>query len=191
MTPHPIADRLLGTEPHQRIRLLQSSIAMALMCASALGLNYLVWLGIAPARPVAWWTLLTLGTFAGFLVAIRMGLNQRFAEPSLSVPQMTMAMVSSVWAYALAGPNRAAVFSPAVVVLMFGMYALPPRTVRRVGAFTVLLFGATMAVMATLRPAVYEPRIEIVHFAVLSVMLMAVAMLAGQLSSLRERLRTQ
>jgi diguanylate cyclase (GGDEF)-like protein len=184
-------DRVLGTERHQRIRVLQTAIASVLMVASAAGVDYLVWVGITPASEGAWWTLFTLGAFAGFLVVVRLGLNQRFAEPSLTVPQMLVALVSSAWAYAIAGPGRGAVFPTPIVVLMFGMYALAPRTVRRVGWFAVALFGATMAVMATLDPVVYDPTVEIVHFFVLSVMLMAVALHAGQLSAMRRRLSAQ
>jgi len=111
-----VADRLLGHERHQRIRLLQSSIATLLMGASAVGMNYLVWVGLAPAGPVAWWTVITLGSFAGFLVVIRLGLNRRFAEPSLTLAQMILALLSSVWAYVLAGPGRGAVFPAPVLI---------------------------------------------------------------------------
>jgi diguanylate cyclase (GGDEF)-like protein len=104
---------------------------------------------------------------------------------------MAVALLSSVWAYAIVGPGRGAVFPTPIVVLMFGMYSLRPRTVRRVAWFAVFAFGATMAAMALRKPAVYPPRIELVHFFVLSAMLLAVAMLAGQLSTLRERLRSQ
>jgi len=191
-TPSPLTvDRLIGTDPHQRIRLRQCAIGALLMCASALGVNYLAWAGLAPEREVAWWTLVTLGTFAGFLVVIRLGLNRHFAEPSLSVPQMTAALLSSAWAYAIAGAGRGAVFPAPIVALMFGMYALAPGTVRRIGVFAVALFGVTMAFMAARHPDVYVPRVEILHFGVLAVMLMAVTMLAGQLAALRQRLRSQ
>jgi diguanylate cyclase (GGDEF)-like protein len=186
-----LVDRLLGHEPHQRIRLTQTAIATLLMCASAAGINYLAWVGLAPVRAAAWWTGLTLGSFVGFLVFIRLGWNKRFADPSLTLVQMGVALVSSVAAYALAGPGRGAVFPTPIVVLMFGMYSLAPRTVRRMGWFAVVLFGVTMAAMAIVDPAVYDPKVEVVHFFVLAAMLMAVAMLAGQLSALRERLRAQ
>jgi len=54
------------------------------------------------------------------------------------------------------------------VTLMFGMYSLHPGTVRRVGWFAVTLFGAVMATMAVLKPEVYEPEVEVLHFFVLS-----------------------
>lgn len=184
-------DAVLGTDPRQRIRLRQTSIAMLMMGASAVGVNYMVWRGVTPLAAGVWWTALTLGAFAGFYAAIRSGFNRRFADPSLTIAQMVTALLSSVWAYAIVGPARGAVFPTAIVVLMFGMYSLQPRTVRRVAWFAIALFGATMTTMALREPAVYPPRIEALHFFVLSAMLMAVALLAGQLSRLRERLRSQ
>jgi diguanylate cyclase (GGDEF)-like protein len=186
-----ILTAVLGTDPRQRIRLRQTSIAMLMMGASAVGVNYMVWRGVTPLREGLWWTVLTLGAFAGFYAVIRSGFNRRFADPSLTIPQMVTALLSSAWAYALVGPARGAVFPTAIVVLMFGMYSLQPRTVRRVAWFAIALFGATMSTMALREPAVYPPRIEALHFFVLSAMLLAVALLAGQLSRLRERLRAQ
>ena len=191
MPAPPFVDRLLGSERHQRIRLQQSSIATLMMCASAIGVNYLAWVGLAPVRAAAWWTVLTLGCFAGFLGVIRLGLNKRFDDPSMAVAQMSAALVSSVWAYAICGPGRAALFPVPIVVMMFGMYSLSPKTVRRLGGVAIVLFGATMAGMSSLEPAVYEPRVEAVHFFVLSAMLVAVSFLASQLSTLRQRLRSQ
>ncbi len=182
---------LLTRDPSQRIRLLQTATATVLMCASALGLEYLVWAGFAPAVPSAWWTAATLLAFVGFFVFIRLGFNLHLSDPSLTVPQMVVALVCCVSAYALAGAGRGAVFPTPIVVMIFGMYSLHPKVVRRVGWFAVLLFGVTMAVLARTEPAVYDPLIELCHFFVLASMLLAVSLLAGQLSRLRQRLRTQ
>ncbi|HJV60278.1 MAG TPA: diguanylate cyclase [Albitalea sp.] len=186
-----IATVVLGSDRHQRIRLLQTGIATLLMCACALGVNYLAWVGAATWPAAAWWTSCTLGAFAGFLLFIRLGFNRGFADPSLTIVQMVTALASGVWAYAITGAGRGAVFPAPIVVLMFGMYALQPATVRRIGWLAVAMYGLTMLLMSSLEPAVYAPSIEVVHFFVLAAMLMSVAMLAGQLSRLRERLRTQ
>jgi diguanylate cyclase (GGDEF)-like protein len=191
MSLSAIAPALLGTDRLQRIRLMQTGIATVLSLASALALNYLVWVGVVPWLPALWWTVVTLGGFAVFLMLIRSGANRRFAEPSLTVPQMSFALLSAAWAYTIAGPARGTIFPTPVVVLMFGMYALPPHMVRRIGWGAVLLFALTMGTMAWLKPSVYVPQVELAHFYVLSAMLLAVALLASQLSRLRQRLRTQ
>jgi len=78
-----------------------------------------------------------------------------------------------------------------MVILMFGMYSLRPRTVHLMALLAALLIGATMAVMSRLNPAIYKAEVEIGHFAMVSIMLAVVSLLAEQLSRLRERLRRQ
>jgi diguanylate cyclase (GGDEF)-like protein len=181
----------LGSDAHQRIRVAQTSIAWFLMAVSALALNYLAWVGIASPLPVQLWSACLLLAFGGFYGAIRSGHSLRYADPSLTVPQMCVAFVGSVAAYAIAGAGRGAVIPILMVILMFGMYSLTPRTVHRLALLAVLLIGATMGLMALLKPAVYEPKIEVGHFLMVGAMLGVVATLAGQLSRLRERLRRQ
>ena len=186
-----LGDVWLGADAHQRIRALQSSIASFLMLASAAALNFLAAAGIAPVAPVRWWTTLTLLTFGGFYIVIRSGLNLRFADPSLTLPQMSAAFIVSVAAYAITGAGRGAVIPMLMVILMFGMYSLRPRVVHLLALWMVLVIGATMALLAALKPAVYDPMVEIGHFITVGIILPIVALLAGNLSRLRDRLREQ
>jgi diguanylate cyclase (GGDEF)-like protein len=78
-----------------------------------------------------------------------------------------------------------------MVIFMFSMYSLAPITVLRTSFFAVAVFGITMATMAHLKPAVYEPAVEWGHFIMIAIMVPAIAVLAGQLSRLRDRLRRQ
>jgi len=186
-----IVDAWLGTDAHQRIRSLQTSIAALLMLASALALNFLAAVGIAPSAPVRWWSVATLLVFGSFYGLIRSRISLRFTDPSLTLPQMASAFIVSVVAYAIAGAGRGAVIPMLMVILMFGMYSLRPRVVHLIALCMVLVIGATMALLATLNPAVYDPMVEIGHFITVGIILPVVALLAGNLSRLRERLRRQ
>lgn len=191
MTRSTLVEALVGTDPRQRIRLTQTSIAMAIMVACAIGMQMLVAAGVVRAAAASPWTLFTLGSFAGFLLFIRLGLNLRHSEPSMTVAQMLAALVSSVWAYAIVGPGRGVVLTTPVVVLMFGMFALKPRTLRGVAALAAAMYAVVTATMATLRPAVYAPAMEMVHLFVVTAMIAAVSTLAAQLGRLRQRLKSQ
>jgi diguanylate cyclase (GGDEF)-like protein len=164
---------------------------MLLVLGSVLNMHYLVWAGIAPAAPTAWWTLVLVGGFAVFFFVIRSGRNLRFAEPSLTVPQMVFAILCGAAAYAIAGRGRGGAFPILMVIFMFSMYSLAPITVLRTSFFAVAVFGITMATMAYRNPAVYEPAVEWGHFIMIAIMVPAIAVLAGQLSRLRERMRRQ
>lgn len=202
-TPDPVSDLgdrpalgrfgdwLLGSEPRQRIRLVQCGVAVLLVFCSVINMQYLVWKGMAPAVPAVIWMAVVAGGFLMFFFTIRLGWNLRFEDPSLSLPQMIFAIVCVAAAYAVAGPGRAGAFSILMVIFMFGMYSLTPEQVWRIGLFAVLLLGSTMALMSQLHPEVFVPAIEWSHFLMISVMVPAVALLTGQLSRMRDRLRRQ
>ena len=186
-----LADVLLGDDPRQRIRAARCGLAFGLMAYSTAGMAYFVWAGMASAGAVAALALVGLGGMSGFFAAIRSGANLRFADPSLTVPQMSFALVVGAIAYTLAGRGRGAVFPIMMVVLMFGLYSLTPQQVRRLSMLALLLFGSAMALMVWRSPKVYRPEVEFAHFLVIAIMLPAVSMLAGQLSRLRDKLRRQ
>ena len=190
-TSNRFADWLLGTDPRQRIRLVQCGVAVLLVLCSVVNMHYLVWTGLADARLVACWTVVLIGGFALFYLAIRLGWNLRCEDPSLTVPQMIFAIVCGAAGYALAGQGRGGAFPILMVVFMFGMYSLSPEQVWRVGLVAVLVLASTMALMSQLDPAVFVPQVEWSHFMMIAVMVPAVAVLTGQLSRMRDRLRRQ
>jgi diguanylate cyclase len=186
-----LGDALLGTERRLRVRAGRSLLACALMTYSVASLGYFVATGMASAVPVMALSLLGIGGMLVFYAAIRSGASERLADPSLTMPQMGFALLVGAIAYTLAGRGRGAVFPIMMVVLMFGLYSLTPRQVRRLSTLALLLFGAAMALMTRMSPEVYRPEVEFAHFLVIAIMLPAVSMLAGQLSRLRDRLRRQ
>ncbi len=186
-----LADRVLGTEPKQRIRLVQCGMAILLALGSVANMAYLVWAGFASAEPVRWWSLGVVGGFAVFFYAIRSGYSLRFTDPSLTVPQMVYAICCAAIAYALAGHGRGSAFPILMVTFMFSMYSLPPAHVRRAGYFAVTVFGLSMALMSHRNPQVFNPAVEWGHFMMIAIMVPAISALAGHLSRLRSRLRRQ
>ncbi len=184
-----LGDALLTTDPVQRVRLAQAGLATALMFASVLGMQYVVWLGDAPTVPVRWWTLLSLGGLLVFFGAIRAGWTLELPDPSLTLHQMVYAIACAAGGYALAGPVRGAVFPVLMVILMFGMFQLSARAVAQVSLYAVLLFGLVMLVMTYWQPQVYTASVEAGHFLMLATMLPAVSLLTARLSRIRERLQ--
>lgn len=186
-----LLDLLLSTDPVQRVRLAQAGLALLMLAIGVLAVQAFVWAGAAPAGPMLVWAGITVAGMLGFFALIRSGVSRRFAEPSLTVPQMLFALSAAAAAYALLGPGRGAVFPMVMLVLMFGMFIASPRQMRWVGGYTVLLFGATMALMAWRRPGVYVPAIELGHFLLVATMVPGVAVLAARLSRMRHRARLQ
>ena len=186
-----LLDVLLTSDPIHRSRLAQAGLALLLLASGMLGIWYFVWAGVVRVRPVAWWSAVTFAGMAVFYGLIRSGWSRRWHEPSLTVPQMVFALTSGAVAYALLGPGRGVVFPMVMVVLMFGMLIASPRQMRWVSAYAVAILGATMALMARLRPHEYPAAIEIGHFLIVATMLPGVSLLAARLSQMRHRARAQ
>ena len=187
-----VGELWLGLEPAQRLRLRQTSLAMALMVISVAALHYAVQVGHGERGLLLWgWTVCALGGMVAFYAAIRSGWSLRFRDPSLTSPQIAFAITAAALGYAQAGPVRGAVFPVLTLILMFGMFQLRARGAYALSLFALALFGLAMGVMALRRPAVYPPEVEIGHFLMLACMLPAVATLTARLSRIRRRLSEQ
>lgn len=180
-----------GTEPAQRRRLVQAALALLMLAPGLLGGLYFVAIGEAAATPMAVWAGVTLAGMVVFFQLIRSGWSRRYADPTLTVAQILFALTSGAVAYALLGGGRGAVFPVVMVALMFGMFIASPLQMRWVSAYAVLLFGATMALMAVWQPAVYAWPVELGHFLAVATMMPAVSVLAARLCHMRQRSRQQ
>lgn len=187
-----VIDLWLGVEPAQRLRLRQTSLAMALMGLCVPMLHYAVAVAHGERGPMLWsWTAVSLGGMVLIYAAIRSGWSLRFADPSLTGLQIAFAIGSGALGYAQAGPLRGAVFPVLTLILMFGMFQLRARSAYGLCLFALTVFGMAMAVMSGRQPAAYPPEVELGHFLMLAVMLPAVAMLTARLSRIRRRLSHQ
>lgn len=188
---HAFVDLLLGSERRLRIRSARCLLACGLMAYSVASMGYFVAAGIAAPASVLALSLLGLGGMLLFYAAIRSGASARWADPSLTLAQMSFALLVGAIAYTLAGRGRGAVFPIMMVVLMFGLYSLTPRQVRLMSWLALGLFGAAMALMVWRDPRIYRPEVEFAHFLVIAIFVPAVSMLAGQLGRLRDTLKQQ
>ncbi|KQW46480.1 MULTISPECIES: diguanylate cyclase [unclassified Roseateles] len=187
-----LGDLWLGTEPAQRLRLRQTSLATALMLISIVMLHYAVHLFGGSGRGLLWaWTVVSLGGMAVAYGAIRSGWSLRFRDPSLTSQQIAFAISAAALGYAQAGPLRGMVFPVLTLILMFGMFQLRARKAYALSLFALAMFSLVMATMAWLRPDAYPPAVEIGHFVMLACMLPAVAVLTARLSLIRRRLSQQ
>ncbi|MFN3303018.1 MAG: diguanylate cyclase [Roseateles sp.] len=186
-----LIDLWLGTDRAQRLRLRQTSLALVLMLISIATMHYAARVAGGSAGLLWAWTALSLGGMLAFYATIRSGWSLRFRDPSLTSPQIAFALLAAAAGYAQAGPLRGAVFPVLTLILMFGMFQLRARSAYVLSLLALLLFGATMAWLATHRPALYPAEVEIGHFLMLACMLPAVAMLTARLSRIRRRLSDQ
>lgn len=188
---HALGVLLFTEDPKQRLRIQRYMMAAANFVICTIVLAYAVSTG-AVNETAGWW----LGTYmmanvAVFYALLRTGLNLHFSDPSLTLPQIMVALTCVVWSYAILGESRGAALILLALVLMFGMFNLTARQTRMAAFFALCSQGLTMLFMATLAPERFPVRQEMVNFLFACTSLPTISVLSGQLTTLRHRLQSR
>lgn len=182
---------LLSDNHRQRVRITRS---MGSMLAYVVYVVLSVWAhdqGMLNADYVAALQAGLVGWIAFIYIWLRSGLNQRMQDPWLTLPQIMGAQVWLVASYLTFAPLRGSVLLPMGLVLVFGVFNLDRRGRGLVYAYTLALFGSAMLGAALVHPDTFSPHVELGHFLLVVTMLPAIAILGGQVSSMRERFLRQ
>lgn len=185
-----LADILFSTDPRQRLRLSQASIAFVLMavCVATMQVGALV--GALPRGPsLEAWTVVSIVGFVGVGVLIRTGVTRRLADPSLTTFQMVYAIACAAWGYAVAESAHAIAPMMLAVILMFGMFGMTMRQVAWIAAYTVALFASVMAWESAHDPAHYDPEDSFLLFLMMTTVIVGVVLLTARLHRMRDHLR--
>ncbi len=182
---------LYGSDRKLR-RMLQYWAATCLLYVICIGLLLLqVEKGLADpvgARWLVWFG--GCGAFA-FYVLIRASERIKLQPDQLAVSQAAFSLVCGMVAYAISGPLRAAMLSMTVVVIVFCMFALRPRQTLLLTVAALAGMGGTMYWMQASDPLRYPPMTEAITFGYLAGALLSTALLSGEMSKLRARLKRQ
>jgi diguanylate cyclase (GGDEF)-like protein len=109
----------------------------------------------------------------------------------LSMLQALLAIGCNMAIYALTGALRGATLMLLLVVIVFCTFSLRPRETLALCASAIAALGATMLWLVARNPLHFPPQVEAVHFGLAATSLVAVALLTGEMSKLRVRLKRQ
>ena len=182
---------VFSSDPKQRLRIQRYMVAAVNFVVCTVVLAYSV--SVGAVSETAGWALgvYMMGNCLLFYVLLRSGFNLRFADPSLTLPQIMVAITCVVGAYAILEESRGASLMLLVLVLVFGLFNLTASQARLAAFFALVAQGLTMLAMNTLEPGRYPVRQELIHFLFACTTLPTISLLAGQLSDLRSRLRAR
>jgi diguanylate cyclase (GGDEF)-like protein len=186
-----LANVLLGSDSLQRLTLALLGLAALVTATVVVLLVYAASIGVADVSEVGVLTALYFVFIVGFYAVIRSGLNRRFADPTLAMPQTIMAQSLIAASYAVTGPVHGATVIMLSLVMVFGMFSLRPALVRLACVYTVTLMGIVMFWCTQYTPLHYPVRQEIFNFALTAIVMLAISQLSGQLTDMRTRLKTQ
>jgi diguanylate cyclase (GGDEF)-like protein len=183
---------VLGGEKALRVRTSMTLIALVVYLSFAAVQHGEVMLGLIDLAESNWLSAFALCSAFAFYLLVRSGASTRLSgDPALNVAQMTVAVISITWSYAITGPARGAVIAIMILVLMFGMFYLPPRAARALAMLGFVLLASVMAWRTQSAPQRYPLREEIVHALFAAIVLGATSTLAIMIGRLRARLAEQ
>jgi len=123
-----------------------------------------------------------------FYAAFRTGFNERFGDPSLTVPMILAA--TSVLAYVVYNADQARGVFMLLYLLpfLFGVFRLSTGTLLNLTLFTIILYLLVMLGIWHYRGEAFDFRLEVVQWLVLCVVLTWFAFMGGYISKLRRNL---
>jgi diguanylate cyclase (GGDEF)-like protein len=186
-----LAKVVFGTDPKQQLRIRRSLMAATvyLLC---IGLQvYAYYADYMHLRDAEMLSAACLFNVLFWYGVLRSGVNLRFADPSLTLPQILSSLTIIIGAYSLTGPVHGSTLMLLALVLVFGIFNLKARGAKIAGAYTVVVIGVAMAVKVMTDPEHYPFKLEFAHFWMTVAIVPTISSLAVQLSNMREKLKAQ
>jgi len=189
---HGFADRaLLGQDAKLRALVGRTLLGLAVYAAcAALMLIHNAFEGSDPL-PARCMTAYMLAGPVVFYLLIRSGWSLRKRDVALSLPQSLYAVSATVLSYPLDGPMRGLNLLLVALLPFFGFLTLRPRQMQLLAMVSLAAFGSMMAVLAWGYPIRFDPRIEALHFVIAAVGLPFMALVLGQASRMRVKVKLQ
>ncbi len=185
-------NRLVFGQGAEQRRRMTSMLLTTPVYLVSIGLTYYS-MSLGLFDPVAgrWLMAYVVVTYLGFFVALRLGWHLRRADPDMALERSLLGIFGICVAYAWDEASRSNALLLLSVVLVLGMFSLPPRQMVFVGFLGVGLLGASVAFDAYYHPGSHSLRLELLQFGVAACCLPTTAIIARQVQQLRQKLITQ
>ncbi|TAK96601.1 MAG: GGDEF domain-containing protein [Aquabacterium sp.] len=184
-------DLLLTTDRKQRLRITRSLMAANVFIACCFLQIYAWWVGYMEAEDVKRLCSVILVNIVVWYLVLRTGLNMRFEDPAMTLPQILSALTIIVGAFSVTGPVHGSTMMLLALVLVFGIFNMKQKGAIVAGSYTVVLMGIAILIKIRTDPVNYPFKLEIAHFVLTAAIVPTISGLAAQLSSLRSKLQAQ
>ena len=149
-----------------------------------------VFAGLLHVTPVMGLTITGLAALSQlmFLGLFLSGVNLRFADPSLTQAQVLVALASLTLMLSLFSQGRGSMLVIYLLIMLFGVFQLPPRIFARCALFAFFGFaGLNLYEAYTLQLS--EPRVALMQVSVLAVVLIWLCLFSSYTQAMRQRMR--
>jgi diguanylate cyclase (GGDEF)-like protein len=156
-------------------------------CIPLLGMAHL--LDLVPFAPMLRIAALMVAVNVTLFLAFRSGLNERFADPSLTWPQVILATFVLLYAVYHFDKERGLALMMCLVVLSFGAFRFSTREFFIASGLVLAGYLAVINLLMWLKPEVIDVPLETFRWMTLALVLPPFALVGGRISALRRRLR--
>lgn len=186
-----LTDLLLGRDAKQRLRVARSLLASLVFFVCICVIVYFTEIGGMDSREGLWLSLGMISTCLLFYVTLRSGFNRRFSEPSLTMPQVLVALTWIAGAYGITGPAHAGTLMLFTLVMVFGILTMSARSSAISAGYGLIVISTTMLYKVITDPQVYPLDVELVYFVFVATVMPTIAGLATQITRMRNTLKDQ
>lgn len=116
------------------------------------------------------------------------GQNLRFSDPSLTEPQVLVALTWLTALLAMFAEGRGSMLVVYMLILLFGVFQLPPKVFVRCAVFAFFGFAGLNLYEAYLFPS-SDPGLRILQVSALTAVLLWLSLFASYVQSMRQRMR--
>lgn len=188
MPSQTLAAQPLQVDTRQKLRLRRLLIAVAVYVPCALMLTLVSWLGFLPPWFTSVWSAIFAGTNVIFFVLIKIGVNLRFKDPSMTMAQMAVAIGAVAFILYHADAIRGGLLMLMLVIILFGVLRLTTAELLVMGALSSAAYATVIVLLTANQPDQVDPRVEWVQWATLTGTLAVSCPLVGYMSTVRRRL---
>ena len=186
-----LRDLALGTDPHNRSRVLMSMQVSAIYLGSLVLISGGSLLGVVPVRFAN--LLLVIGGlgFTALTLTVRLRLDERINLPAIGAVQIGFTFVSQGFGYVYAPDIRGVFFMMAPMALLFSAFLPNARHGKRLGYLAAFIFSVAILTVAGQAESETAARAQYLLLVFALILLPATGMFAGVLGAIRRRAKRQ
>ena len=182
MTPTPETDERQALRLRRYLLAASTSAMVVVLLYVAYLLGGLEWNGLVYGTAlIAFWV-------AFFFVVLRTGLNLKFRDASMTMPQLASSLVTMAVIMYYADQGRSALLIVFLVSFLFGVFRLRTRQLLFLAFTAIASYGLMVVALYRNKPDTVEPADEILQLIVLAVTLPWFAAMGGYVSRLRNEM---
>lgn len=123
-----------------------------------------------------------------FFIIFRTGLNEKFKDKSLTMPQMSVGILVVMIVIYFIDQVRGAFLLLYIVTLSFGVFRLKTKQFLKITIFIIATYAFIVFLMVKLQPFRINPRVEIIRLVIISVVFTWFSVIGGYINKLHKKI---